>query len=42
MLILRYKRRAPNQVAAYQESDRLEILTTSPVCGAWTNWSPPM
>ena len=20
----------------------LEILTTSPVCGAWTNWPPPM
>ena len=21
---------------------RLEILTTSPVCGAWMNWPPPM
>ena len=27
---------------AYQESSRLEILTTSPVCGAWMNWPPPM
>ena len=26
----------------YQPSFRLEILTTSPVCGAWMNWSPPM
>ena len=23
-------------------SPRLEILTTSPVCGAWMNWPPPM
>ena len=30
-------RRAP-----YQASYRLEIFTTSPVCGAWMNWPPPM
>ena len=25
-----------------RSSERLETLTTSPVCGAWTNWPPPM
>jgi hypothetical protein len=35
-------RRAPTQRDAYQESQRLEILTTSPVCGAWTKRPPPM
>ena len=35
-------RRAPSYVAAYQDSLRLEIFTTSPVCGAWMNWPPPM
>src|SRR5215211_2686793 len=34
-------RRAPTQRDAYQESSRLEILTTSPVCGEWMNWPPP-
>ncbi len=36
------RRRAPTYVAAYQESDRLEILTTSPVWGEWMNFPPPM
>ncbi len=34
--------RAPTYVAAYQPESRLEIFTTSPVCGASTNWSFPM
>ena len=36
------RRRAPTQDDAYQPSLRLEIFTTSPVCGAWMNWPPPM
>jgi hypothetical protein len=35
-------RLAPTYVDAYQESPRLEILTTSPECGEWMNWPPPM
>ena len=34
--------RAPTYVEAYQDSERLEIFTTSPVCGAWMNCPPPM
>ena len=37
-----YSRRAPTYIAEYHESERLEIFTTSPVCGAWTNCPPPM
>jgi hypothetical protein len=36
-----YRRRAPTQVDEYQPL-MLEILTTSPVCGEWMNWPPPM
>ena len=35
-------RLAPTYVDAYQLSSRLEIFTTSPVCGACTNSPPPM
>jgi len=34
-------RRAPVYRSAYQPV-MLEIFTTSPVCGAWMNWLPPM
>ena len=34
-------RRAPNVAGEYQP-DNAEIFTTSPVCGAWMNWPPPM
>ena len=33
---------APGADVASRESVRLEILTTSPVCGAWMNCPPPM
>jgi hypothetical protein len=36
-----YRRRAPTQREAYQESWMLEIFTTSPVCGEWMNRPPP-
>jgi hypothetical protein len=36
-----YKRRAPTYVSAYQPV-MVEIFTTSPVCGEWMNWLPPM
>jgi hypothetical protein len=32
---------APTQVDEYQP-ERLEIFTTSPVCGAWMKLFPPM
>ena len=35
-------RTAPSYPLAYHESLRLETFTTSPVCGACTNWPPPM
>jgi hypothetical protein len=35
-----YSRRAPTQVESYQPL-RLEIFTTSPVCGEWMNDPPP-
>ena len=34
-------RRAPTYVDAYQPVSG-EIFTTSPVCGAWIIWLPPM
>ena len=37
----RYRRRAPYQVSSYHPVME-EIFTTSPVCGEWMNWLPPM